>query len=727
MTRKSPKGFTLVETVVGLGLLLIVMGAVLGLYYSSVQAIGVARARITAISLANEQLELARNLPYAQVGTTTGWPSGALQASRDVTRNGLRFTITTNPKYVDDPFDGNALGTIPNKPADTQPSDYKLVEVRVCWSTYPCLKPVAVSTSIVPKGVEAADGTGSLYIKALDANGLPVGQATVRVTNTTTVPVINITSSTDNDGNLLLSSLPPALSTYHIEVEKNGYNDDYTLPVSGGNPNPVRPDTSVVASSVTALTFFVDHLASLGIRTVDQSCSPIPNVDFSLRGQLLDGTPSVYRYDQLLSTNAFGILDLTDLHWDTYTLTLNAALGYDIAGTTISQPFSILPGSDQTVYLHLAPAADHTLLVTVRDSGTQVPLSDATVRVENFSGYDETKTTGKGTISQSDWSGGSGQNDFSDTTRFFAQDGNLDTSQPNLLRLSVDTSTENVSEDFSTDAQTDYAATTADWNTALGLGQLQESFGTYDPTGILQTLGLTNSGIIRSATLHAAEELNGQTITYELSVDGGATFELVTNNVLHTFASPGTDLRLRANLATSDTAVTPQLLGFTLDLGIDVYRSSGELTSSTMNLGPGTAFDALQWLPLAQPPEAGDPSVAFQIATNTDQATWNFVGPDGTAGTFYTTSGDTIWSGHAGDQYLRYRVTLSTADPRFSPTVTNISILHSSGCVPPGQSFFSPLNAETYQITVNRAGYEEYINSIPVSGDTSVVIDVNAS
>lgn len=44
--------------------------------------------------------------------------------------------------------------------------------------------------------------------------------------------------------------------------------------------------------------------------------------------------------------------------------------------------------------------------------------------------YDTTLTTGRGFVRQTDWSGGSGQADFVDSTKYFDSDGNVSTSNP---------------------------------------------------------------------------------------------------------------------------------------------------------------------------------------------------------------------------------------------------------------------------------------------------------
>src|SRR5690606_6504744 len=81
------------------------------------------------------------------------------------------------------------------------------------------------------------------------------------------------------------------------------------------------------------------------------------------------------------------------------------------------------------------------------------------------------------------------------------------------------------------------------------------------------------------------------------------------------------------------------------------YSSSGYLESSTFDLGTTTEFHNISWLPESQLSETGAGSVRFQIASNievTPTSTWDFVGPNGSAGSYYETSGDSISSAHDG-------------------------------------------------------------------------------
>jgi len=100
------------------------------------------------------------------------------------------------------------------------------------------------------------------------------------------------------------------------------------------------------------------------------------------------------------------------------------------------------------------------------------------------------------------------------------------------------------------------------------------------------------------------------------------------------------------------------------------YHDSGTLTSGAHDMGYEVDFGKLRWCAAAP---AGT-EVKFQIATNNDNATWDFVGPDGTASTYYTASGSDIWSGHDGDRYIKYKAFLATSAAGKTPTLSKVSI-----------------------------------------------------
>lgn len=146
--------------------------------------------------------------------------------------------------------------------------------------------------------------------------------------------------------------------------------------------------------------------------------------------------------------------------------------------------------------------------------------------------------------------------------------------------------------------------------------------------------------------------------------------------------------------------------------------SSGTITSSTIDLGGASVFGQLTWFPSTQPSGIGATPVSFQIATNNDNLTWNFVGPDGTNATYYTSPVSDIASLHDNTQYMRYKLFFSTTDINKTPSITDIGFTYTTGCLPPGQTDFSGLTSGEYVITVSKTGYATTSKTITISSNT---------
>lgn len=200
------KGFSLVEALVASAIFAILA---LGVYQAFVGVSSLtlsAKAKSAAISLANEQIEIARNLPYSNVGIFDGWPAGSLPYERFATSSGLAFKITTTVRNIDDSFDG----TIGGSPNDLNPADYKLVEVTVSCGHGACRNfvPLTLTTTVSPKNLETSLGNGALFVKIIDANGQPIAEANIKVTNVKATTTLIIQDSTNNSGVLQLVDLP---------------------------------------------------------------------------------------------------------------------------------------------------------------------------------------------------------------------------------------------------------------------------------------------------------------------------------------------------------------------------------------------------------------------------------------------------------------------------------------------------------------------------------------
>lgn len=418
-------GFSLIETLIGVLVFSILAVSIYGGFTQILKGVNTLHNRGLAISLANEQLEIIRNLPYADVGIVGGLPPGKIPHEQTLVRGGTTFAVTATIRNIDLPFDGTAGGT----PNDLSPADNKLVEISIDCAACHNFSTIAITTQVAPKNLEATGNNGSLFVRVFDANGQLIPNADVQVVNTAVSPTITINDVTNNNGELQVVGAPPSVGNYRITVTKDGYSTDRSYAIGGsGNPNPSKPHATVATGQLTQISFAIDELSTLNFSSVSPTCAPIGGMDFQMTGGKLIGTPSVYKYDQALVTNGSGALNLSNVEWDTYTLrSIDSA--YDIIGTSVLNPMSVAPGSTQEVMVVVAAKNARGLVVGVEDAGTQLPLTDAVVRLYGGS-VDRTITTGQGYYTQTDWSGGGGQDTVGSLTRYLSTDGNISATTP---------------------------------------------------------------------------------------------------------------------------------------------------------------------------------------------------------------------------------------------------------------------------------------------------------
>ncbi len=572
------------EVIVGVAIFSILLTGVIGAYGSLAKSVRLAREKVVIASLSNDYMEIVRNLPYSQIGTLNGNPSGPLPDcanscanAKTATIEGKTYQIYYEVTYVHDPAD-NVVGN----------PTYK--QVKMFIKNTATGQTTNFVTTVSPKGLITNPNTGAITIQVIDATGNPVPNVDISIANLALNPNILLSRSSDSGGLWTEVGLPASVNGYHIVVSKTGYTSDQTYPITGSNPNPVRPDATVKNGQITQITFTIDRPSTLLIKTLDQTCQPLNGVNVNVAGQKLIGTnPNILKFNQSFSSSA-GLISINPIEWDVYTPTLLTGQSVMVYGTSPIQQITVLPGTTQTFTLILGPASTNSLLVIVKDAATGVALEGATVNLHKGGSVpqDDYATTGGSVWSQSSWTGGSGQGNWSSVSRYYTDDGNIDI------------------------------------NSA--------------PTGV------------------RLKKTSGQ------------------------------------------------------------YALSGTLESSSYDTGSATNFTTLTWQPTSQSAGA---TLNFQIASNSDNSTWNYKGPDGTAATYYTVSGTTINSVHDNDRYVRYKAFLSTTDTNKTPVLTSTAINYVSGCYTPGQAMFPSLTAgNNYTLTTSLTGYQtSIISSLNVNGN----------
>lgn len=536
---KKQDGFSLIEIIVGSAIFAIIAVSVYQSYASLIALVSASRVKITATDLINEQFELIRNLPYDKVGIAGGIPDGVLENSEIFVRDNGTFTIIRTVRNIDDPFDG-VIGGSPN---DLSPADYKLVEIEVNCDVCKNFVEMSVTSRVSPKNLETASTNGALFIRVFDANGNPVPNADVHVENNLATTSIIIDDITDNQGMLQIVDAPPGINAYEIMVSKSGYTTDETYTASVGNPNPTKPHATVLLQQVTQVSFVIDKISTVNISTLTDDCTAVGNIPFSMVGAKLIGTnPDVYKYSANHSTNSGGLKTISQVEWDTYNLTVSDST-YHLAGVNPLLPVSILPDAAQDIQLILTTKNPSHLLVTVKDNSNGLPLSGADVTLTK-TGYTDSLITGRGFLKQSDWSGGPGQDDFIDKTRYNSSDGNIDINNP-------------VGEIKLTNIFGDYAPSGAlfssifDTGTTTNFNQI-----IWNPASQSQATG-PDSVLFQ----FASDPLNNASTTWEfLGPDGtGSTFYSIADTNINSIHNGDRYFRYKSYLATASSTLTPNI------------------------------------------------------------------------------------------------------------------------------------------------------------------------
>ncbi len=256
---RAARGFSLIEVVIVSAVLLLFFGGLFVLVEYVFKLSTNARARLSALSLANERMEYIRSLTYDAVGTVAGIPAGNIPQNRTRTFNGYLFNERVLIQYVDDDADG--LGA-----ADSNSilADYKQVKVEYSWNVTGATTSITLISNIVPRSIETTVGGGTIRVNVLDATVSPVPSASVRLLNTSGTTTIDVTRQTDVTGTALFAGAP-AGSNYEIFVSKAGYSSDQTHIATTSNPNPTTQPISVLEADVSTMSFQIDQLSNINL------------------------------------------------------------------------------------------------------------------------------------------------------------------------------------------------------------------------------------------------------------------------------------------------------------------------------------------------------------------------------------------------------------------------------------------------------------------------------
>lgn len=402
--RKS--GFTIIEALIFLFIFSTTTLTFYQVYANGMKYIVNSKNRLGALYVANEKMEIIRNMNYVDIGTDTGAVSGSIPEDEIISQNAGNFNVHTLVEYVQDATDGVY-------PADAVWQDYKKVSVTVSWQGG--AENVKLMSFFVPNGLEVQNpGDGILVINVFSdqPGGAGIPNSLVHVVNNETG--LDTTVQTDASGSVTLTGdkITDSIHSYQISLVKSGHETVITFPPYPLTTyNPVDVHASVITGSLNVANIVQNELSTLMVKTVDYLDTAIPDVAFHIEGgrklgaevPVLIEDPVVYVYslESDSTTNSGGEKDFGDVSPGFYYVSLAPTVtDYIIIDTDPVSPVSIFSNQDVELKVKLANINSTSLLLrVVSNAEGNPPIGGAEVRITNSLGYDVTQNTSEtGTV-----------------------------------------------------------------------------------------------------------------------------------------------------------------------------------------------------------------------------------------------------------------------------------------------------------------------------------------
>jgi hypothetical protein len=210
---------------------------------------------------------------------------------------------------------------------------------------------------------------------------MPVPNAVVTIVNTNPNPDVNISTTTDNNGLVIVPKLPPdSANRYQVTASLPGYSTDGTIPEPAGAQVAVKLNPNVLAQQITSLTLSIDQVSTLYVHVVDTSGNPMPSFAVTTTGSKKTMTnPDAFKYSQTASTDASGNITLTGMEWDAYSFGMPS--GYYLVTNSPYAPVALDPNSATTANLVVSTSSGYPQIASVAPDSYQTGASSASIVV----------------------------------------------------------------------------------------------------------------------------------------------------------------------------------------------------------------------------------------------------------------------------------------------------------------------------------------------------------
>ncbi|MGA1872394.1 MAG: Kelch repeat-containing protein, partial [Thermoplasmatota archaeon] len=119
----------------------------------------------------------------------------------------------------------------------------------------------------------------------------------------------------------------------------------------------------------------------------------------------------------------------------------------------------------------------------------------------------------------------------------------------------------------------------------------------------------------------------------------------------------------------------PEVPNGTWNLNLSSYKEQGAYVSRPYYIGDGAELLRLEWddaIPAQTQIEIRIRSAGLKEGLEVKE----FLGPDGTASSYYQPPSTKAWSGHFGDTWFQYQVKMITSERKISPELRNLSLIY---------------------------------------------------
>lgn len=353
-------GFTLIELMVGMTVFAVMFVAFGMLFNGSLTAYEFARARTRADQIGSGEIEKARRIPWADLGTVNGNPPGVLLASETVTVGNATFTVTRRVELVDDavPVYGNGTG-----------ANYKRVIVKVTSAAM--TTPLQVETVVAPP-TQPSLYSGQITAQVIDTNNQPIVGATVTVTGP---------SPTRSD----LTTAPLGKVKFPALIPTTAANPSYTItPTMAGwkllPADASAQQVSLPAGATPERSFHLYKPATLTLYFVDLGGQPIDGLISMTMTDSAGANPDVRTF-----TSANGSLVMTTFGTGDIVPYVKYRVSASAFGFTMASPLEITPvptnyptGTDATATVTIPVPQRVETTFTVADKVTSAPVPGVT-------------------------------------------------------------------------------------------------------------------------------------------------------------------------------------------------------------------------------------------------------------------------------------------------------------------------------------------------------------